>query len=233
MKRFYKEVTVADRQPDGFTIELDGRPVRTPLRKPLHVPGSRLADALAGEWSAQGETIELDSMPLTRIAATAIDRVAADPDGYVGQVVAYAETDLVCYRAPSPSELVMRQSAVWEPLLDWTHRTFGVRLAATEGVTPLDQEPEAIARMRDVVASHDPFELAVLGVATSASGSLVVALALAHAHIDASQAFEVSQLDETYQIEFWGLDPEAERKRDALKVDLEVSAAFLELLRAG
>ena len=233
MKRFYKEVAVADRQPDGFAIELDGRPVRTPLRKPLLVPGARLADAVAGEWGAQGETIELDSMPLTRIAATALDRVGEDPDGYVGQVAAYAETDLVCYRAPSPSELVLRQSTAWEPLLDWAHQTFGVRLAATEGVTPLDQEPETLARLRDVVASHDPFELAVLGVATSASGSLVVALALAHAHIDAGQAFEVSQLDETFQSELWGMDPEAERKLEILKADLETSAAFLELLRAG
>ncbi|MCB1151862.1 ATPase [bacterium] len=233
MKRFYKDVTVADRQPDGFAIELDGRPVRTPMRKSLHVPGARLADALAGEWSAQGETIELDTMPLTRIAATAIDRVGADPGAYVGQVVAYAETDLVCYRAPAPTELVLRQSAAWEPLLDWTHERFGVRLAATEGVTPIDQKPDALARMRDIVAAHDPFELAVLGIATSASGSLVVALALAHSRIDAEQAFELSQLDETYQIEFWGLDPEAERKREFLKADLETSAAFLELLCAG
>ncbi|MEL0144458.1 MAG: ATP12 family protein [Alphaproteobacteria bacterium] len=233
MKRFYKKVAASPVEGANYEVHLDGRPVRTPIRHALQLPGAALARAVADEWDAQGEEIDLDSMPLTRIAATALDRVGEDPDGYVGQVAAYAETDLVCYRAPSPSELVLRQSTAWEPLLDWAHRTFGVRLAATEGVTPLDQEPETLARFRDVVASHDPFELAVLGVATSASGSLVVALALAHAHIDAGQAFEVSQLDETFQSELWGMDPEAERKLEILKADLETSAAFLELLRAG
>lgn len=232
MKRFYKDVSVVEEPQAGYGVHLDGRPVRTPLRAPLSVPGQTLAAAIGDEWDRQGEQIELDTMPFTRIAATAIDRASGKNDAFVGQIAAYAETDLVCYRAPSPQTLVLRQTEAWEPLLDWSHREFGVRLAATEGVSPLDQDPDVLAGLSDVVRGHNPFELAALGVATSASGSLVIALALSRSHIDAARAFEISQLDESFQSELWGRDDEAEARRAVLKADLEASEAFLALLRA-
>ena len=233
MKRFYEQVSTVDDDAGGFGVHLDGRPVRTPLRAALNVPARKLADAIASEWRTQGEQIDPDTMPFTRIAATAIDRASGENDVFVGQIAAYAETDLVCYRAPSPQALVLRQSEAWEPLLDWAHGEFGVRLAATEGIAPLDQDTTVLARLDEVVRSHDPFELAVLGVATSASGSLIIALALVRAHIDAASAFEVSQLDENFQSEIWGEDEEALEARTALKADLEASETFLSLLRAG
>lgn len=217
----------------SFEVRLDDRSVRTPLRRPLHVPSAALAEAIADEWRGQAEEIDVETMPHTRIAATAVDRAQEDPDGYVDQIAAYAATDLLCYRAPSPTELVARQSKAWEPLLEWSRDTFGAELSVTDGLLPIEQAPNAMARLRDAVGAHDPYELAALGVATSASGSIVVALALSHGRLDAETAFEVSQLDESYQTEFWGEESEAETRRRILRADIDCASSFLSLLRAG
>ena len=233
MKRFYKEVSLSALDGVGFEIHLDQRPVRTPLRNPLQIPGKTLAAAIYEEWAAQDENIDVDTMPFTRIAATAVDRVRSDRAGYTDQIAAFAETDLVCYRAPAPSGLVVMQSRAWQPLLDWSRDTYGAMLKVTEGISPVEQNPEDVRRLRDALDDHDEFELAALSVATAASGSLVIALALAREHIDARAAFEACQLDESYQNAIWGVDPEAERRREILRADIEASARFLELLRAG
>ena len=233
MKRLYTEVSLSALDGAGFEIHLDQRPVRTPLRNPLQVPGQTLADAIADEWAAQEEKIDVDTMPFTRIAATALDRVRGDRTVYTDQIAAFAETDLVCYRAPAPSGLVVMQSRAWQPLLDWSRETYGASLKVTDGISPVEQNPEDVRRLRDALDDHDEFELAALSVATAASGSLVIALALAREHIDARAAFEACQLDESYQNAIWGVDPEAERRREILRADIDASARFLELLRAG
>ena len=233
MKRFYKEVSLSALDGAGFEIHLDQRPVRTPLRNPLQVPGQTLADAIADEWAAQEEKIDVDTMPFTRIAATALDRVRGDRTVYTDQIAAFAETDLVCYRAPAPSGLVVMQSRAWQPLLDWSRETYGASLKVTDGISPVEQNPEDVRRLRDALDDHDEFELAALSVAKAASGSLLIELALAREHIDARAAFEACQLDESYQNAIWGVDPEAERRREILRADIDASARFLELLRAG
>lgn len=233
MKRFYKTVAATPADGAGYEVHLDGRPVRTPMRHPLRVPGAGLAGAVADEWDAQGDEIDLETMPMTRIAATAIDRVRHDRENYTDQIAAYAETDLLCYRAPSPSGLVVLQSKSWQPLLDWSKETYGAELKATEGLSPIAQSRDSLMRLRKVLDDRDEFELAALSVASATSGSLIVALALAQQRIDAREAYEASQLDESYQNQTWGVDPEAQQRRDVLKADLEASAAFLALLRAG
>jgi chaperone required for assembly of F1-ATPase len=232
MKRFYKHVTIVLVDEVGFEVHLDERPVRTPMRRPLQLPGEALAKAIAREWDGQREMINADTMPFTRIAATAVDRVRGDRTGYTEQIVSYAETDLVCYRAPAPSGLVVMQSRSWQPLLDWCRDTYGADLKVTEGVSPVDQDRAALDQMRAALDSHDPFELAALSVATAASGSLVIGLALSQNRIDALAAYEASQLDESYQNSLWGVDEEAQSRRDILRVDLEAAEAFLTLLHA-
>lgn len=234
MKRFYEQVSSASVD-DGqrFEVLLDARGVRTPMRRPLQVPSPSLAGAIAEEWRAQGDEIDVESMPLTRISATAVDRVADDREGYIDQIAAFGGTDLVCYRAQAPAELVVRQVRVWQPLLDWAAETFGSELIVTDGLLPVDQPVDSLARLRAAVADHDSYELAALGVATSASGSVVVALALSKGHLDARTAFDVSQLDESYQVEMWGEEADAQARRDVLRAEIDCSAAFLELLRAG
>lgn len=231
MKRFYRTAAVAAHE-DGFAVTLDGRPVRTPAKNVLAVPSRALADAIRAEWLAQGDTVEPATLRLTRLANTAIDRVQTQPEVVIGEIARYAETDLVCYRAAEPAELVARQCAAWQPLLDWLARRFDARLAVTDTVTPAVQPPHAVACIRAAVTRFDAFALTALHAMTAVSGSLVIALALAEAEIAPERAFELSQLDETFQAEKWGEDAEAARRRAGLHDDLFAAAKFLELCRA-
>lgn len=230
MKRVYTEVAVEPAE-DGFAIMLDGRPVRTPGRRMLAVPSRALAEAIAAEWRAQGDRVEPRSMPLTRLASTALDLVGQRRPAIVDEIAAYAGTDLVCYRADAPAELAARQHAAWQPLLDWAAARYGAALVVTQGVVPRPQPPEALAALRRAVEAYDDMALVALHAATAAAGSLIVALALLDGRIDAAEAFAASQLDETFQIKKWGEDAEAARRRAALRDDLAQAAEFHRLHR--
>ena len=229
MKRVYTEVAVEPAE-DGFAIMLDGRPVRTPGRRMLAVPSRALAEAIAAEWRAQGDRVEPRSMPLTRLASTALDLVGQRRPAIVDEIAAYAGTDLVCYRADAPAELAARQHAAWQPLLDWAAARYGAALVVTQGVVPRPQPPEALAALRRAVEAYDDMALVALHAATAAAGSLIVALALLDGRIDAAEAFAASQLDETFQIEAWGEDAEAAARRRAVAADIAAAARFLSLL---
>ena len=232
MKRFYKTVTVeAHETAATFAVMLDQKPVRTPARNPLQVPNAPLAQAIADEWDAQDGEIAVDLMPLTQVAATALDRVAADAAAYADSIAAYGETDLVCYRAHSPDALVARQTATWQPLVDWVAETFSTRLTVTAGVAPVIQPSKTVTALRNAVSTHSVFEMAALGLATTASGSLIIALALSRGRLDADAAYEAGCLDETWQIEKWGSDEEAEVSRHNARADLNTAAKFFELCR--
>jgi chaperone required for assembly of F1-ATPase len=171
-------------------------------------------------------------MPLTRLVCTALDRVAERMDEVVDEVVRYAETDLLCYRAERPTELAQRQRAAWQPLLDWATQRYGASLAVTTGLTPLPQDPGPIGALRAAVAKLDALSLTGLHAATAASGSLVIGLALLEREIDADSAWRASQIDETYQMESWGEDPDAAAQRESLHQDLLAAARFMTLCRA-
>ncbi len=230
VKRVYERAQVAA-APEGYAVALDGRAVKTPGRRPLVLPTAALAEAVAAEWQAQEDEVRPDKMPLTRLAATAIDRAAEQRAQVVGEVVAYAATDLVCHRAGAPPELAARQAEGWQPLVDWLDERYGARLAVTGGVIALDQPAEALAALRGVVETFDDFALAALYAVTSASGSLVIALALAEDRIDAEEAWALSEIDESFQIERWGDDREAAERRARLRDEVRAAARFLDLSR--
>ena len=170
-------------------------------------------------------------MPLTRLANSAIDVVAERRQDIIDEASRYAATDLLCYRADAPDSLVERQEAAWQPLLDWVADRHGAHLAVTRTVMPATQSEEALARIRSAVAGYADFPLTALHAATAAAGSVIVALALAEGKLAAEDAFEVSQLDETFQIEQWGQDAEAAKRRDALQTDIHGSGAFSRAVR--
>jgi len=229
LRRVYKEV--GTRKVDGgWGVALDGRPLLTPAKRELTVPSRRLAEAIVAEWDAQETDIRPERMPLTRLAATALDRTAAERDRVAAEVANYAGTDLVCYRAEQPAALAARQHAVWQPLLDWAAGRYDAGLSVTAGILPQPQSPASLKAFAAAVASLDDFRLTALQAATAACGSLMIALALLEARIDADAAFAASQLDETFQIEAWGEDAEATRRRTALAEDIRAVARFLELL---
>lgn len=208
MKRFWKAVeTVAEG--DGWTIRLDGRGVRTPARAPLALPGEALVRAIAAEWDAQGEDIDPRTMPMTGFANATIDRVLPALGDFRGQVAAYAESDLLCYRAADPETLVARQHLEWDPLLDWARGAFGIDFVVTVGILPVDQPARTLAALRGAVEALDPWLLAGVATLTHIGGTLVGTLALLKDRIDAETLFDATSLDELWQAEQWGADEQA------------------------
>jgi chaperone required for assembly of F1-ATPase len=229
MKRFYKQASTVPAA-GGHGIALDGNLVKTPGKHDLIVPSSALATAVAAEWDAQQGEIHRQAMPLTRLAGATIDRNAAERDRVMRQVTHYAGTDLVSYRATHPPALAARQQLVWQPLIDWAIERYAAPLAVTAGVLPACQPAASLAAFADAVAGHDDFSLTALHAATTACGSLVIALALLEGRLDAGEAFAASQLDESFQIEAWGEDKEQAERRAALAAEIAAAAEFMSLL---
>jgi chaperone required for assembly of F1-ATPase len=228
MKRLYTDVTVAPTA-DGFGVSLDGKPVNTPAGARLSLPLPALVEAIAAEWAAQGERIVPATMPLMQLAATALDRVAPARPQTIVQLVRYGETDLLCYRAEDPPDLVGRQTAMWQPLVDWAGMRFGAPLAVTAGLMPQPQTAAALAALRRPLEAMSVLTLTGLLAATGAAGSLILGLALQARRLSPEEAWALSQLDETFQIERWGEDEEAARRRAAVRDDLLAAGRFLDL----
>jgi chaperone required for assembly of F1-ATPase len=201
--------------------------VRTPAKRPLAAPSTALAEALAEEWRAQEEQIRPELMPLCRLAGTAIDRMPALRGAAIEEVVAYVDTDLVCYRAAAPPELVERQQRAWQPHLEWLHERLGVPLAVTTAMLPIGQTDAARAQVRRSIERLADWPLVGVHAATTALGSVVLGLALLHGRIDAEAALAASLLDELFEIERWGAEPEALRRQEALRRDVTAAARFL------
>jgi chaperone required for assembly of F1-ATPase len=231
MKRFYTQANVIAAE-DGYGVELDGKMLRTPGRRELRLPNRALAAAIAAEWQGQGLTVKPLELPLTRLASTAIDRIVPRRAEVVAEIAKYATTDLLCYRAAEPPELVERQKRLWQPLLDWAELRLNAALVVTEGVTPVPQDPAALAAIEHAIAAHDAMLLMALQLATTACGSVILGLALLAGRLSADEAFAAAQLDESFQIEQWGEDPEQTQRRAALKEDIALAARFAALLRA-
>ncbi|MDB6454660.1 ATP12 family chaperone protein [Falsirhodobacter sp. 20TX0035] len=224
-KRFWSDVTVRP-EGAGFAVLLDGRPVRTPAKTPLILPSEALAREIAAEWQAQEREVRPDLMPATRRANSAFDKVTPQFDAVVGEVAKYGATDLLCYRAEGPAELVRRQQ-VWDEVLRWAATRLHAPLIVTAGVIPCAQPPESLQRLREQVAGCTPFQLVALHDLVAMSGSLLLGLAVAHGHLTGAEAFALSRLDETFQAEVWGHDEDAAEATELrLKSFLEAERFF-------
>lgn len=230
LKRFYKAASVG-KADGGYHVLLDGRPVKTPAKAALLLPLEGLAAGIAAEWDAQGEKIQPADMPLMSLATTGIDRVTPQREDVIDQIAAYGGSDLLCYRAQEPEELVSRQAEHWQPLLDWSRERFGAELAVTSGIMPLTQPDPSLAALRAAVASYDDLTLSGLYQLTTGFGSLVLALAVTEAWIEAEKAVELAQLDELFQAERWGEDREALQRRQGIAANLQHAARFIALCR--
>lgn len=229
MKRFYTNAEVTgDAAPFGIT--LDGKPLRTPARAALALPGRRLASGIAGEWQAQGDRIEPRSMPLTGLANAAIDRVAPDPGAFADGLAVFAETELLAYRADAPPSLVERQATLWDPWLGWARRCHDAEFIRVTGILHRPQPGPTLARIRAAYRAFDPFRLAALNPVVTISGSAVIGLAVAAGEMAADEAYAVGHLDEIWQAERWGKDPLAEAGQRERQGDLAAAVAFLGLL---
>ena len=231
-KRFWKHADLIEAD-GGWAVTLDGRNVRTPGKHLLVVPSRALGEAIAAEWQAQDEKINPLTMPFTRSANSAIEKVAPQRDGVIAMLAGYAETDLLCYRAEYPESLVSRQTEYWDPLLDWAAHVHGARLLPVMGVIPQQQAEESLAQLRDCVARFDTFELTALHDLITLSGSLVLGLAIAEGHIDANSAWPISELDALFQQEQWGADEDAVAERAVKEAAFLHAETLLHLVRRG
>ncbi|HEY3144737.1 MAG TPA: ATP12 family protein [Dongiaceae bacterium] len=224
-RRFYKSATIAPLE-NGWGILLDGKALRSPAKRPFALPTEALAAAIAEEWQAQGEKVDPQTMPLMQFAATAIDRLADDRDALVAETAGYGCSDLICYRADQPQALVRRQEETWQPLVAWVAERYDVALNVISGIVAIEQPPHALATFRRVLGACDLFALTALAAMTGSAGSLVIALALAEGRLDADEASDAALLDELFQAERWGSDPEAERRRASIRADLAAAKRF-------
>jgi len=216
----------------GFAVALDGVPLKTPAGADLVVATRALAEAIAAEWEAQGPDIETERMPFTRLANAAIDRIAAAREATVAALAAYADSDLICYRAEGPAELVTAEELAWRPLLEWVRERYGAELRVASGIMPVAQPREAVARLAATLETFDEMMLAALHLATTGCGSLVLALALAERRIGAEEALALGHTDEAFQAARWGITDEHLARREALGRDIASAARFMELCRA-
>ncbi len=227
-RRFYKQVAVTGAAAP-FAITLDERTLRTPLKRPLDLPTKALADALAAEWEAQAEKIEPHTMPFTKLANTALDRVATDKDRIVGEIVDFAGSDLVCYRAANPPDLVERQVRIWQPVLDWARATFKGEFQATEGILHIAQPEASLAALREYLSTKSPWALTALHNMTTLTGSALISTMAAEKGLLPAEAWLAAHVDEDWQIEQWGWDEEARHRRDFRKREFDTCLRFCEL----
>jgi chaperone required for assembly of F1-ATPase len=231
-KRFWKAASVTGDAAEGWGVALDGRPVRTPAKARLAVPSRALADRIAAEWDAQDGEIDPLSMPFTRSANAAIDKVAPQLDAVAAMIADYGETDLCCYRAAGPEVLCRQQAEAWDPLLVWAREALGAGLVPTVGVVPVAQPVESLDRLRDRVGSLDAFALTALHDLVSLSGSLLLGLAVLEGHLPAEEAWRRSRIDETYQESQWGVDELAAAAAAAKRGEFLHAIRFHDLSRA-
>ncbi|MGN6818160.1 MAG: ATP12 family chaperone protein [Sphingomonas sp.] len=226
MKRFWKDVSVdAERG-----VRLDDRRVRTPGRAALLLPSATLAEAVADEWRAVGDDIDPRAMPLTGLANAAIDRIAPEPAAFAAGLAAYGESDLLCYRADGPADLVARQAATWDPPLDWARDRYDVHFEIATGVMHRPQPEATVERLAAAIAARPAFELAPLSPIVTITGSLVLALALAERAMHADTVWAAANLDEDWQAEQWGEDDLAIKARETRRKDFDAAARFLSLV---
>jgi chaperone required for assembly of F1-ATPase len=228
-KRPYTEVALAPAG-EGLELRLDETPAKTPEGRTLTIPSPRLAEAVAAEWRAQGDTVDLAAMPLTRLVIAALDQVAPRLGSVQASALRFGPTDLLCYRAAEPEKLAARQVEVWQPYLDWAETALGAPLLTQTGIIAVEQPEASLAALADAVGALDAFRLLALHGLTQRFGSLILALSVVLAAAPHEEAFAASRLDESYQEESWGSDHEAAQRSTTIAREVAELAYFLSLL---
>ncbi|MBO0752542.1 MAG: ATPase [Bradyrhizobiaceae bacterium] len=224
-RRFYQTVVVRE-EADGFAVVLDGRPVMTPARRLLAAPRRALCEVIAQEWRNQAEFIDPAGMPMTRLANSVIDGVAAAPDAVAAEIEKYLGCDLVCYRAATQPGLLARQALHWDPVLEWAGAVLGAEFASVAGITFVRQPDVAIARAAAAIP-RDPWRLGAVHAITTLTGSALIALKLAAGELDLDAAWAAAHVDEDWNAQLWGRDDLAEQRRAYRLAEMTAAARVL------
>lgn len=228
-KRFWSDVSVGSVE-GGFAVFLDDKPLRTPAKAHFVVPTASLSQAVADEWSQLDDQIDPTRLPFTKLSNAAIDNMAEKAGSVVEALAEYAETDLLCYRADSPEGLVMRQTAAWDPILDWIRDTYGLVMVQTTGILPVEQPKVAIDCFLNWLGDMDDFRLMAVHDLIMLSGSIIIARAVVEDHLTSEQGWEASIVDDIWQADAWGEDEEALALRSAKAQDFAIAARMMKYL---
>ena len=230
MKRFFKNVSLVETNA-GCAVALDGKQIKTPTGKLLTITSKPLAEAVADEWREQKNKVELKTMPLTTLSYAACDQVAENRALVEAEVAAYADTDLICYRADAPLELCEKEVAAWDPMVNWLKKNHGLNLVLINGISHVKQEDETLEFVSAYLASQCNFTLAALERITSLLGSIFLSIAINECELEANAAWEKSRVDENYQTEMWGEDAESMPEVEAKFAQFKAAAQFLTLVQ--
>ena len=226
MKRFYSIVCV-EKVGDVFLVLLDGKGLKTPKKAPLKISSIELAKAIANEWRAQGDQIALERMPMTRLAYSCIDLVSINRKSVVEQISRYGLSDLLCYWAEGPKDLVDIQHNLWQPLLDWAADSLGVKFRTTSGIIHIQQDNETLEKLRSIIGKFDNEELTSLHDFTTILGSVVIGLATLSGKLGVNDAWNAGMIDTEYQKGRWGKDEQAVEREKRLRAELEFAYDFI------
>lgn len=229
VKRFFENVEVAATD-NGYSITLDGRPVRTPEGSAVVSPTSELAVIVADEWSGQGDEINPLTMPVMRLVCTAIDKVTPVREQVIDQISRYGENDLLCYRSEGPDDVVAHQAKNWQPVLDWLKSRYNIPMNVTQGIVHVPQPAGTLEKLKKIVGGYPDFQLTGLAEMTQLTGSLTLALSFLDNHLSGDEVFALSQLDDDWQADKWGEDSEAVQRRKNLEEDVSAAVQFLDAL---
>ena len=230
MRKFYK-LAAAGTAPGGYAVRLDGKPLRTPLKHPVLLASKALAEAVALEWAGQGDEIEPKAMPLTQLANTMIDKARGDDRAEMnGQLLKYGSSDLVCYFATHPADLVLRQQSHWMPLLAWMREKYGIAFETVSGIQYRHQSRESLDKLQKLLEGLDAADFTVVQAAAATTGSVAIALALLQERIAPEGAYQAACVDEIYQLATWGEDAEAQKRLDIIQSELKAIVRFRDLV---
>ena len=228
-KRVYNSVAVGEGAGGAYAVLLDGKPGLTPLRTHLATSSRALAEAVAAEWDAQDPHIDPETMPLTRLLATALDRVTPQRDAVIASLLSYVDADSICYRASHPADLRARQNELWQPVVDWVSRQHNIALTSVDGLMPAAQPPQVAPTLRRVLEAMDDAALTAFQAAAAHTSSLALALGLVCRRLTAADVFAAAFLDEMYQVEKWGEDDLARDRRQRIARDIDAIERYLAL----
>jgi chaperone required for assembly of F1-ATPase len=236
IRRFYDAANVIEEKDDTFSIELSGERLKKPVfvksqeHEKLFIPTKAIADKIAEEWQEQKENIDFNTMPITRIAITAMDYVITGRDDILNKMYSYMETDSICYRSDRHPKLTVIQQKELNPIIEWMKEKFDVHMMVTKGIMPIPQFPDSIDNLKNILQGYDNHKLTIAYLAASTCSSVVLAIALLEKRINAKEAFDLSNLDETFNMENWGMDPIIIKRRKEIQADINSYVEFLELL---
>jgi len=228
-RRFYSQVNVV-KSANGYSVELDGRSIKTPAKNLLEVESETIAGAIAADWECQVDFIDLEAMYTTKVANTAIDHIAPNPEEVIAEITQFAGSDLLCYRATEPESLISCQNESWDPVLVWLDKTHGCRLVCIGGVMHQPQPAEALEKLAESLRQRSALMLAAMHNLTTLTGSAVLAFAVCDGHLDAPKAWECAHVDEDWQIEQWGHDEDAAAHRARRWLEMEKTTTLLSMI---